>query len=100
MWNLPIAPGPPKRWLSAIRANLTAETRELARQTSVTFFSVLFGAFQIAFSEWSGFDDLVVGTPVANRTRQTARETIGYYAGIVPLSLKICRSMIADGYFR
>ena len=77
MWNLPIAPGPPKRWLSAIPANLTNEMRELARQTSVTFFSVLFGAFQLAFSEWSGFDNLVVGTPVANRTRQIARETMG-----------------------
>src|SRR6266404_7322995 len=100
MWNLPITPGPPKRWLSAIPANLTNEMRELARQTSVTFFSALFGAFQIAFSEWSGFDDLVVGTPVANRTRQTARETMGYYAGIVPLRGQIDRSRIAVDYLR
>lgn len=100
MWNLPIAPGPPKRWLSAIPANLTNEMRELARQTTVTFFSVLFGAFQLAFSEWSGFDDLVVGTPVANRTRQTARETMGYYAGIVPLRGQIDRSRIAADHLR
>ena len=100
MWNLPIALGPPKRWLSAIPANLTAETRELARQTTVTFFSALFGAFQIAFSEWSGFDNLVVGTPVANRSRQTARETMGYYAGIVPLRGQIDRSRIAADYLR
>jgi non-ribosomal peptide synthetase component F len=26
-----------------------------------------------------------VGTPVANRTKQEARETMGYFAGIVPL---------------
>jgi hypothetical protein len=100
MWNPPITPGPPKRWLSAIPANLTNETRELARQTTVTFFSVLFGAFQLAFSEWSGFDDLVVGTPVANRTRQTARETIGYYAGIVPLRGQIDRSRTAAEHLR
>ena len=100
MWNPPITPGPPKRWLSAIPASLTNETRELARQTSVTFFSVLFGAFQLAFSEWSGFDDLVVGTPVANRTKQTARETMGYYAGIVPLRGQIDRSRIAADHLR
>ena len=100
MWNPPITPGPPKRWLSAIPANLTNETRELARQTTVTFFSVLFGAFQLAFSEWSGFDDLVVGTPVANRTRQTARETMGYYAGIVPLRGQIDRSRTAAEHLR
>src|SRR5260370_36971442 len=85
MGNPPITPGPPKRWLSAVPAGLTNEIRELARRTSITFFSALFGAFQIAFREWSSFDDLVVGTPVANRTGQTTRETMGYYAGIVPL---------------
>src|SRR5260370_7790887 len=100
MWNLPIAPGPPKRWLSAIPANLTNEMRELARQTSVTFFSVLFGAFHLAFSEWSGFDNLVVGTPVANRTRQITRETMGYYADVVPLRGQIDRSRIAADHLR
>jgi hypothetical protein len=100
MWNPPITPGPAKRWLSAIPANLTNETRELARQTTVTFFSVLFGAFQLAFSEWSGFDDLVVGTPVANRSGQTARETMGYYAGIVPLRGQIDRSRTAAEHLR
>src|SRR5260370_6201231 len=36
MWNLPITPGPPNRWLSAIPAHLTNETRELAPQTIIT----------------------------------------------------------------
>lgn len=100
MWNAPIPPGSPKRWLSAIPASLTNETRELARRTGVTLFSALFGAFQIAFSKWSGFDDLVVGTPVANRTRQTARETMGSYAGIVPLRGQIDRSRVASDHLR
>lgn len=100
MWNATITPGPPQRWLSAIPASLTNETRELARGTGVTLFSALFGAFQVAFSKWSGFDDLVVGTPVANRTRQNARETMGYYAGIVPLRGQIDRSRVASDHLR
>jgi Condensation domain len=100
MWNPPITPGPPKRWLSAVPAALTNDIRELARRTGITFFSALFGAFQIAFCEWSSFDDLVVGTPVANRTRQTARETMGYYAGIVPLRGHIDRSRVAADHLR
>jgi hypothetical protein len=100
MWNPPIAPGTPTRWLSTIPAGVTNEIRELARRTGVTFFSALFGAFQIAFSEWSGFDDLVVGTPVANRARQTARETMGYYAGIVPLRGQVDRSRVAADHLR
>lgn len=100
MWTATITPGPARRWLSAIPASLTNETRELARRTGVTLFSALFGAFQIAFSKWSGFDDLVVGTPVANRTRQTARETMGYYAGIVPLRGQIDRSRVVSDHLR
>jgi non-ribosomal peptide synthetase component F len=60
----------------------------------------LFGAFQIAFREWSSFDDLVVGTPVANRTGQTTRETMGYYAGIVPLRGEIDRSRVVSDHLR
>ncbi len=100
MWNATITPGHPMRWLSAIPAPLTTATRELARRTGVTLFSALFGAFQIAFSEWSGFDDLVVGTPVANRTRQNARETMGYYAGIVPLRGQVDRSRSASDHLK
>lgn len=99
-WSSPIAPGPPKRWLSTISASLTNETRDLARRSGITFFSALFGTFQIAFSEWSGFDDLVVGTPVANRSRQTARETMGYYASIVPLRGPLDRSRVASEHLQ
>ena len=100
MWNPPITPGAPTRWLSTIPAALTNETRELARRTGVTFFSALFGAFQIAFSEWSEFVDLVVGTPVANRTKQTARDTMGYYAGVVPLRGHVDRSRVVVDHVR
>ena len=100
MWNSPITPGPPQRWLSTIPASLADETRELARRTSITFFSALFGTFQIAFSEWSGCDDLTVGTPVANRTKQTARETMGYYASIVPLRGRVDRSRVASEHLQ
>ena len=100
MWKAPITPGPPHRWLSIISLNLANEARELTRQNSVTLFSVLFGAFQIAFAEWNGVDDLVVGTPVANRNRQSARDTMGYYAGIVPLRAQLDRSRTVSDHLR
>ena len=100
MWNSPITPGTPDRWLSTIPAALGNGTRELAREAGVTFFSALLGAFQIAFSEWSGFDQLVVGTPVANRTKQAARDTMGYYANIVPLRGQMDPSRVASDHLR
>jgi len=100
MWDVPIAPGPPERWTSHVPTILANEVRELARRMGVTFFNTLLGAFQIAFYEWSGFEDLVVGTPVANRSRQSARETMGYYSGIVPLRGQIDRTRVVAEHLR
>jgi hypothetical protein len=75
----------PQRLISELPREITKRLREMGRQTGVTLFSTLLAAFQIALSRWTGEDDIVVGTPVANRTRQDVRETMGYFAGVVPL---------------
>ena len=79
------ASGAPYRLISHIPADLGDAARELARITGTTLFSTLLAAFQIALCRWTGEKDVLVGTPVANRTKQVARETMGYFAGIVPL---------------
>jgi Condensation domain len=75
----------PQRLVSELSAEITAAVRELARRNGATLFSTLLGLFQVALSRWTGETDIVVGTPVANRTRQDIRETMGYFSGIVPL---------------
>ncbi len=100
MWRTPIPPGPAKRWIAQIPVALTNEMREVARRSGITFFNALLGAFQIAFCKWSGSEDLVVGTPVANRTTQNSRETMGYYSGIVPLRGQIDRSRSAADHLK
>jgi non-ribosomal peptide synthetase component F len=57
----------------------------LARVNGTTLFNTLLAAFQIALSRWTGEQDILVGTPVANRSKQAVRETMGYCADIVPL---------------
>ncbi|HEY2139755.1 MAG TPA: condensation domain-containing protein [Chthoniobacterales bacterium] len=97
IWHSPITPGTPRRWLSKIPATQAGEIQELARRNGATLFSALLAAFQIAFSKWTGREDVLVGAPVANRTRQTVRETMGYYASIVPLRGQVDASrLIAD----
>jgi non-ribosomal peptide synthetase component F len=78
-------PRKPERWVSRIQADLGGAARELARRSGTTLFNVLLAAFQVALSRWVGVEDILVGTPVANRSRQRVRETMGYCAGIVPL---------------
>ena len=41
--------------------------------------------FRSRFPSGRASEDILVGTPVANRTKQAVRETMGYCAGIVPL---------------
>ena len=100
MWSAPITPGTPRRWLSKIPAVQASEIQELARRSGATVFSTLLAAFQIAFSKWAGADDVLVGTPVANRSKQTVRETMGYYASIVPLRGQIDRARLVSDHLR
>ena len=79
------AAGPLKRIVYHFPSELAAAARELARSSGATLFSTLLTVFQIAFSKWSGTHDLVVGTPVANRTRPSVRETMGYCSGVIPI---------------
>ncbi|MGH8048452.1 MAG: condensation domain-containing protein [Chthoniobacterales bacterium] len=73
------------RDVSFIGSNVTQAVRNLARRADATLFSTLLTAFQLALSQWTGATDIVVGTPVANRTKQSVRETMGYCSGNVPI---------------
>jgi|GEM_PF-326862 len=79
------ATGAHQRMISYFPVELANAARALARRSGVTLFTTLLAAFQIALSRWTGAQDILVGTPVANRTKQAMNETMGYFAGIVPL---------------
>jgi hypothetical protein len=104
------ASGPLARWVIHFPPDLADAVQELARTTGATLFSTLLAAFQVSFSRWAGQADVLVGTPVANRAGQAVRDTMGYFAGIVPLrgqvepdrafsdSLKIVQQKAADSF--
>jgi hypothetical protein len=75
----------PRRLVSQLPAEISGPVRELARRSGATLFSTLLAAFQVTLSRWTGAEDIVVGTPVANRTSHDVRETMGYFSGVVPL---------------
>jgi hypothetical protein len=79
------ASGVHQRMISHFPGQLANAARELARRSGTTLFSTLLAVFQVALSRWTGAQDILVGTPVANRTKQVMKETMGYFAGIVPL---------------
>jgi len=86
------ASGPHQRMITYFSSELADAARELARRSGATLFSTLLTAFQIALSQWTGGEDIVVGTPVANRAKEATWETMGYFSGIVPLRARIERN--------
>lgn len=93
LWESPAGPvalsGERRRWVTAAPASVGRAVRELARRNGATLFSTLLAAFQVTLSKWTGRDDILVGTPVANRSKKAVHETMGYCAGIVPLRSRI-----------
>lgn len=74
-----------QQWVTTIPEKLADRIRLLARKSGATLFSTLLTAFQLTLHRWTGIDDITVGSPVANRNRSTVRETMGYFAGVIPL---------------
>ncbi|MCE9519800.1 MAG: condensation domain protein [Verrucomicrobia bacterium] len=89
VWNDPRGTGPDagplRRLASAVPADLTRGVRELVVKSSATLYSTLLSAFQLTLSKWTKKNDILVGTPVANRNKEATRQTMGYFAGVVPL---------------
>ncbi|MEP5762433.1 MAG: amino acid adenylation domain-containing protein, partial [Litoreibacter sp.] len=66
-------------------ATLTNSLRILAAETNTTEFSALFALFAAYLQLRSGENDIVLGTPVANRQNPALENTIGCFVNTVPL---------------
>jgi amino acid adenylation domain-containing protein len=64
----------------------------LARREGATLFMTLLAAFQALLSRYSGQDDVVVGTPVAGRTRAEVEGLIGFFVNTLAI-----RTGVPDG---
>ncbi len=84
-------PRPPAQSLRSRRhpigldEQLTAGLRALARRGGATLFQVLLTAFQALLGWWSGEDDVVVGSPIAGRTRVLTEGLIGCFINALAL---------------
>ncbi|HLL47092.1 MAG TPA: AMP-binding protein, partial [Longimicrobiaceae bacterium] len=61
------------------------ELRSLARREGATLFMVLLAGFQMLLSRYAGQEDVVVGTPIAGRTRAEVEGLIGLFVNTLVL---------------
>ncbi|HEU4562902.1 MAG TPA: condensation domain-containing protein, partial [Longimicrobium sp.] len=64
---------------------LLERLRALARSEGATLYMTLLGAFQVLLSKYAGSDDVVVGSPIAGRTRAEVEELIGFFVNTLVL---------------
>ena len=58
---------------------LTEGLKGLSRKEGVTLFMTLLAAFQTLLHRYTGQDDIVVGSPIANRNRHEIESLIGFF---------------------
>src|SRR6185369_7996202 len=68
---------------------LTGALKTLSRSQSVTLFTTLMAAFNVLLHRYTGQDDILVGTPIANRKHIEIEKLIGYFANTLVLRTKL-----------
>ena len=66
-------------------AGLVSDLRHAAGREGATLFMLFLAGFQALLARWSGVEDVVVGTPVANRGRFETEALIGLFVNTLVL---------------
>ncbi|HDQ71832.1 MAG TPA: amino acid adenylation domain-containing protein, partial [Chloroflexi bacterium] len=70
-------------------AELVAGLRDLGRRAGTTLFMTLLAAFQALLSRYTGQRDVVVGSPIAGRTRAEVEDLIGFFVNTLALRIDL-----------
>jgi amino acid adenylation domain-containing protein len=65
--------------------SLAQALNELSRREQVTLFMTLLAGFQTLLFRYSGQEDIVIGSPTANRTRTETENLIGFFINMLVL---------------
>lgn len=69
----------------SLPASLTEDLKKLSQQEGVTLFMTLLTSFQALLSRYTGQEDSVIGSPIANRNRPEIEGLIGFFANTLVL---------------
>ncbi|MBO9883430.1 non-ribosomal peptide synthetase, partial [Xanthomonas sp. D-109] len=72
-----------------IDAQTTAELKSLSRRCGTTLYMTVLAAWAIVLARLSGQQDLVIGTPVANRPRHDLEGMVGFFVNTLALRIDL-----------
>ncbi len=73
--------------------HFSTQIKELGQQNGVTLFMTLYAALNILLARYSGQDDIVIGSPIANRTRTELEGLIGFFVNTLALRTSITNTL-------
>ncbi|WP_414578846.1 condensation domain-containing protein, partial [Anabaena sp. CCY 9402-a] len=72
-----------------LSSQLTQQILSLSQKSGVTLFMTLQAAFVTLLHRYTSQDDILVGTPIANRNRQDIESLIGFFVNTLVLRTKL-----------
>ncbi|OYE05895.1 non-ribosomal peptide synthetase [Nostoc sp. 'Peltigera membranacea cyanobiont' 232] len=69
----------------ALNQNLTQKLKRLSQESGTTLFMTLLTAFALLLSRYSGQEDIVVGSAIANRNLRQIEPLIGFFVNTLAL---------------
>ncbi len=72
-----------------LEPQLVFQLRTLSRRFGVSLFMTLYGAFAVLLYRYSGQEDMVIGTPIANRHYREIEPLIGFFVNTLALRVNL-----------
>ncbi|MFZ5987148.1 MAG: amino acid adenylation domain-containing protein, partial [Bacillota bacterium] len=69
----------------SIDKNMSKRLKALAEQNGVTLYMVMLAAYNVLLYRYTGQEDIVVGTPVANRTHDDLQNVLGMFVNTLAM---------------
>ena len=70
-------------------AKLTASLKELSHKSGTTLFMTLMAAYATLLFRYSGQEDILIGTPIANRNHKDLEELIGFFVNTLVMRTRL-----------
>ena len=78
---------------ATLSAEQTAQLKHLSQKEQATLYMTLLAAFAVLLSRYSGQDDIVVGSPIANRQDAQLEEMIGFFVNSLVMRVRVQAEM-------
>jgi amino acid adenylation domain-containing protein len=73
----------------SLEQGLSEQLTSLSQQSGTTLFMTMLAAFAILLTRYSSQDDIVIGSPIANRNRREIEPLIGFFVNTLVLRTKV-----------